>query len=322
MKGTTLLVIARPDLPQLRLLERLPPETRTVVGLDRKKLAQAAPEADVVLNCTGDGTILRDLWPEFRRVRWVHSLSAGVESQVFPELVASAVPLTNARGVYKESLGEFVLAAALFYAKDLRRLVRSQQEARWDPFDSEVLYRQSMGIVGYGEIGRAVARRAKAFGMQIYATRRRPENASNDGLVDRLFRLDDRNAMIAQSDYIVVSAPLTPETRGLIGAAEIAAMKPTAVLINIGRGPVVDESALIEALESRKICGAALDVFDLEPLPPEHPFWRMENVLLSPHSADHIEGWLESAVEFFLTNFERFRKGGPLLNVVDKKAGY
>jgi phosphoglycerate dehydrogenase-like enzyme len=128
--------------------------------------------------------------------------------------------------------------------------------------------------------------------------------------------------MIAASDYLLVTTPLTPQTRGLIGAPEIAAMKTTAVLLNVGRGPVIDEPALIRALEPNKIRGAALDVFTTEPLPPDHPFWRMSNVLLSPHTADRVEGFLEPALECFVDNMNRFRAGAPLLNVVDKQAGY
>ncbi len=127
---------------------------------------------------------------------------------------------------------------------------------------------------------------------------------------------------MAASDYILVAAPLTPETRGLIGDAEIAAMKPTAVILNIGRGPVIDENALIHALQSGRIRGAGVDVFNNEPLPPEHPFWNMSNVLLSPHTADRVEGFLEPALECFIENLNRFRAGTPLLNVVDTEAGY
>ena len=234
----------------------------------------------------------------------------------------SPVPLTNARGVFAESLGEFVIAAALFFAKDLRRMVRSQEAGKWDQFDVEVLYRQSMAIVGYGEIGRAAAKRAKAIGMKVYATRRRAELLKDDPVIDEGFSPERMTEMIAKSDYVVAAAALTPESRGLIGEREIAAMKKTAVIMNVGRGPVINEAALVSALQENRIRGAALDVFDKEPLPAGHPFWTMKNVLLSPHCADHTEGWLNDAAGFFVENFHRFAKGEPLQNVVDKKAGY
>jgi phosphoglycerate dehydrogenase-like enzyme len=137
-----------------------------------------------------------------------------------------------------------------------------------------------------------------------------------------MFGTDQKREMLARSDYVVAAAPLTPETRGMIGQAQFEAMKSTAVLINIGRGPVVEEAALVRALASNRIRGAALDVFDKEPLPAGHPFYQLENVLLSPHAADHTPDWKERTMRLFIENFERFRRGEPLLNVVDKKLGY
>jgi phosphoglycerate dehydrogenase-like enzyme len=215
-----------------------------------------------------------------------------------------------------------VIAAAVFFAKDLRRMVRSQEAGEWDQFDVNVLYRQSMAIVGYGEIGRAAAKRAKALGMKVYATRRRAELLKDDPVIDEGFSPERMTEMIAKSDYVVAAAALTPQSRDLIGERELAAMKKTAVIMNVGRGPVINEAALVTALRENRIRGAALDVFDKEPLPAGHPFWTMKNVLLSPHCADHTEGWLNDAAGFFVENFHRFAKGEPLQNVVDKKAGY
>jgi len=161
------------------------------------------------------------------------------------------------------------------------------------------------------------------MGMRVLAVKRHaPPPGDMDPLAERIYATANRCEMLAQCDYVVITAPLTPETRGLIGAAEFAAMKPEAVLVNVGRGPVVDETALIQALSRGLIKGAALDVFDREPLPAGHAFYKLENVLLSPHSADHTPDWLERAMRQFLDQFERFRKGEPLANVVDKKLGY
>lgn len=317
-----LVVISPPDAPNLTVLRDLPEDVAITIGNSAEELREAVPQADVLMNGMGNADLFRGLFPQAKAVRWVHSLSAGVENILTPELVQSPVPLTNARGVFAESLGEFVVAAALFFAKDLRRMVRSQAAGKWDQFDVDVLYRQSMAIVGYGEIGRAAARRAKALGMKIYASRRRPELLKDDPLVDQGFSPDRLAEMIAKADYVVAAAALTPETRGLIGEKEIAAMKPSAVIMNVGRGPVIDEKALVRALQENRIRGAALDVFDKEPIPESHPFWTLENVLLSPHTADHTEGWLNDATQFFVDNFLRFYKGEPLENIVDKKAGY
>ncbi|MDQ2901722.1 MAG: D-2-hydroxyacid dehydrogenase, partial [Acidobacteriota bacterium] len=173
-----------------------------------------------------------------------------------------------------------------------------------------------------GDIGRATAQRARALGMKVLAMRRRPELSRGDECVAEVFAWERKLEMLPRCDYVVAAAPLTPETKGMIGAPEFASMKRSAVIMNVGRGPVIDEPAMIRALEEKRIKGAALDVFDSEPLPAGHPFYRMENVLMSAHCADHTSDWLEQAMTFFLQNFERFRKGEPLVNVVDKREGY
>lgn len=321
MDPLNVLVLADPATPQLAMLQNLPQAT-IVAGNTPAVFAQTAPAADVILHWSADLAVFEQVWRMAPRVRWVHSLSAGLDGVLFPALAASPVPLTNARGVFSEILGEFAIGAVLFFAKDLRRMVRSQMAGIWDEFDTVEIRGQSVGIVGYGDIGRAVAWRAHALGMKVLAMRRRPELARDDPYIAQAFGADRKLEMLARSDYVVVAVPLTSESRGVIGQAEIEVMKSTAVLINVGRGPVVDEAALVRALESQRIRGAALDVFETEPLPAGHPFYKLENVLLSPHAADHTPDWKERTMRVFLENFERFRRGEPLLNVVDKKRGY
>lgn len=255
-------------------------------------------------------------------LKWIHSRSAGLDSLLFPALIESPVPLTNGRGVFSQSLGEFVLAAVLYFAKDFRRMIRNQEAGRWEQFNVHEISGQTMGIVGYGDIGRACAWRAKAMGMKVLAVRRRPEQSAGDQNVEQVYGFDGLHEMIRQCDYVVAAAPLTPETKSLIGAAEFAAMKPSAIILNVGRGPVIDEPAMLAALQSGQIRGAGLDVFTVEPLPAGHPFYSMENVLLSPHCSDNTQDWLEQAMLFFYRNLDRFQKGEPLENVVDKRAGY
>jgi phosphoglycerate dehydrogenase-like enzyme len=239
-----------------------------------------------------------------------------------PEVQASPVPFTNGRGVFRVSLAEWTIGAMLHFSYNLRRMIRQQETGVWEAFTTEELYGRTLGVVGYGEIGRAAAERARAFGMKVLALRRRPELFSGDALVDQTFDQAHINDLMSASDYVMVAAPLTPETRGLVGAAQIAAMKPNGVIINVGRGAVIDESALIAALENDKIRGAALDVFAVEPLPPGHPFYRLKNVLMSPHTADHVQDFVHLAVECFLDNMKLFQAGQPLQNIVDKRAGY
>ena len=304
------------------MLAALPDTTSIAVGGTPEAFERAAPRADVILIWEADTKVFEQVWRMAPRVRWVHSLSAGLDGMLFPELVESPVPLTNARGVFSDALGEFAIGAVLFFAKDFRRLLRSQMAGIWEPFDVVAIRGQSLGIVGYGDVGRAVASRGHALGMKVLAMRRRLELSSEDPYVTQMFSPDQKHQMLAQSDYVVVTTPLTPESRGMVGEREFKVMKPTAVLINIGRGPVVDQAALTRALEQKRIRGAALDVFDVEPLPPGHPFYRLDNVLLSPHSADRTADSKERSIRVFLDNFERFRRGEPLLHVVNKKLGY
>jgi phosphoglycerate dehydrogenase-like enzyme len=323
MRDITLLVLASPADRHLAMLEALPEETRIVAGDSAEAFVRAAATADAVFNWSGTRTLLSEVLGMAPAARWVHTRSAGLDDLLSPELAAHPAVLTNASGVFSPSLGEWVLGAILHYAKDFRRLVRNQQAGVWEPFDVPFIEGQTVGIVGYGDIGRAVAARVRAMGMRVLALKRHlPPPGHVDALAERIYPTEARREMLAQCDYVVIAAPLTPETRGLMGAAEFAAMKREAVLVNVGRGPVVDEAALIQALSQGLVKGAALDVFEREPLPAGHPFYRLENVLLSPHSADHTPDWLERAMRQFLGQFERFRKGEPLANVVDKKLGY
>jgi phosphoglycerate dehydrogenase-like enzyme len=318
----TLLVVSNPSAPYLKWLKELPSDVTYVVGNTPEALAPLADQADAILYCMGPGIPLKTVWEMAPRVQWVHSLSAGLESILFPALAESTVPMTNGRGVFKESLGEFALASILFFAKDLRRMLRNQEAGRWEQFDVEMVHGKTLGVIGYGEIGRAAAVRAHAMGMKIHVIRRRPQLSDEDPIVEKSFSIADRGEMMAGVDYLLVAAPLTGETRGLVGAEELKRMKPSAVVMNVGRGPVIDEAALIAALRDGTIRGAALDVFDVEPLPEGHAFYGMENVLLSPHCADHTATWTDEAMQFYLENLERFLSGQPLMNLVDKKSGY
>ncbi len=322
MPRPTLLVLADPADPYMPLLDAIRDRADVAVGADAAALAHAAPAAEAMLAWNIRRPELQALLPQAGRLRWMHVRWAGLDSLLFPALVESPVVLTNSRGVYSQSLGEFVIAGALFFAKDIRRLLRDQEAHRWSPFTMLELRGATMGIVGYGDIGRACAARAHALGMRVLAGRRRPERAADDPLIDRAYGPDGLLDMLRESDYVVVAAPLTPQTKGMIGAREFDAMKPDAVLMNVGRGPVIDETALVDALRSRRIRGAALDVFPQEPLPPDHLLFTFDNVLLAPHCADNTPTWNHDAMRFFLANFDRFTRGEPLENVVDKHAGY
>jgi phosphoglycerate dehydrogenase-like enzyme len=316
------LVIDKPGANHLKLLDTLPASTTVIVANQSILLREVAQQADIILNGIPDGHLLRGIFAHANRLHWVHSLSSGVEKIIFPELLASPVILTNARGVFKRSLAEFVLATTLFFAKDLRRLVRSQEAGIWEQFEMAEVRGKVMGIVGYGETGRACAERAQALGMRVLGLRRRPELSKGDPWLEAVFGSHQLHALLAECDYVVLAAPSTPQTQRLVGEAEFAVMKTSTVLINVGRGSLVDEAAMIEALERGRIRGAAMDVYETEPLPRGHTFYRLKNLLLSPHCANHVPGFGELDMECFIHNLQRFLRGEPLENVVDKDAGY
>jgi phosphoglycerate dehydrogenase-like enzyme len=317
------LVLALTDVPdpesdpQLRMLAGVP----HIIAKSRETLNDRAGDADVILHWAGSRDLLRRAFLASPNVRWVHSRSAGLDRLLFPELVESAVLLTNGSGVFSPALGEFALAAMLYFAKDLRRMLRNQEAGRWEQFDVEEISGQTVGIVGYGDIGRAVASRVHAMGTRVLALKRHAP-ASPDPLIDRYFAPQQLLTMLAECDYVVVAAPLTPETHHMIGDVAIGAMKPSAVVINVGRGPVIDQAALVRALKEKRIKGAGLDVFETEPIPSGDPIYQLENVLVSPHCADHTKDWLNQAMRFFLEQYERFSRGQALQNVVEKHLGY
>lgn len=323
MNPNPVLVLTAQDDRNIPLLAELRQMATIVVGDSPRDFAGAAGDAEVILNWSGSLVLLRDVFLLSRRLRWIHSRAAGLEQTLFPELIESEVILTNGGGVFSASLGEFALAAILYFAKDFRRMIANQLAGIWEQFDVTMISGKTLGIVGYGSIGRAIAARARALEMRAIGLRRHvPQPSDQDPLIEQVYESEQRLEMLSRCDYVVVTLPLTEQTRDLIGDAEFAVMKKNAVIINIGRGPTINEQAMIKALSENRIRGAALDVFDQEPLPQGHAFYSLPNVLLSPHCADHTPDWLDNSMRFFLEQLDRFRRVQPLLNVADKKSGY
>ena len=278
-------------------------------------LQAAFADADVLLVTDFRTGIVHDAWPAARRLRWVHATSAGVDALVFPALVESGVTLTNAAGLFDESIAEYVAGLILAYAKDFFRTFRLQQQRRWLHRDTERVGGKRLLVVGAGSIGTAIARRASALGLRVTGVAR---SARHTPPFETVRAQPELPELLSQADYVVLAAPLTAETRHMIGAAELALMKPTARLINIGRGALVDTAALVDAVRAERIAGAALDVFEREPLPADHPLWELPNVLVSPHMSGDFLGWREALSRQFLDNFERYVRNETLRNVVDK----
>ncbi len=259
------------------------------------------------------------------RLRWVQASMAGAgEVAEKAGLRSTGVIVTTASGVYSGPLAEFVMMALLQHVKDLDRLRRDKAEKRWREAHTETLRGKTLCVVGMGSIGRAVAVRARPFGMRVAGVKRtvREDDAAWKD-ADELCATRDLHAALRGADYVVVTLPNTPETYRLVDAAAICAMKPGAYFVNVGRGKVVDEGALVEALESGHLAGAALDVFEEEPLPEGSPLWDLENVLVSPHSTDNVPGLTnELQSKLFRDNLRRYLDGEPLVNELDKRLLY
>jgi len=260
-------------------------------------------------------------------LRWVQLTSAGLDRLLDSELARSEVTLTTASGIHAVPIGEYVMAVMLAFAKGLPGAMRAQAERTWRPYLAEELHGKTIGIVGLGAIGGYVAKLAKADGMRVLAVRRSTQRRSTGegaGLddVDELLPQSDLPYLLSEADYVVVAVPLTAESRGLIGERELRAMKPSARIINIARGAIIDEAALVRALNEKWIGGAALDVFEQEPLPPESELWGMENVILTPHISGGTPVYMERAVELFCDNLRRYLAGEPLRNTVQVDRGY
>jgi phosphoglycerate dehydrogenase-like enzyme len=322
MDNITVLVMADPAHPALRELGRIEQGVNVTVGKTAADLGDAVKDARVLFNWTGAKAEVHKVMQSAPKLEWIHAMYAGLDRSLFPELIESPIPLTNGSGVFSQSLGEFVILGVLYFAKDVPRRIEAKAGRKWDVFDNVEISTQTIGIVGHGDIGRAVSSRAKAMGMRVLALRKNVALRAGDEHVDRVYGAEELHAMLPECDYVAVTAPLTHETKGMIGKAEFEKMKPSAVIMNVGRGPVIDEAAMIEALRTKRIRGAALDVFDVEPLPPDNPLWSLDNVFMTAHCADHVHGWVESAVVFFVEQFSRWKSGQPLKNVVNKRGGY
>ena len=256
------------------------------------------------------------------KLKWVQVMSAGVDRFLDIEFRQSSVIMTNVSGIHAIPIGEIVLEQMLMFAKQAPLCFRLKQEKQWKRFMPTVLRSKTVGIVGLGNIGREVARLAKAFGMSVVATRRSTKRVARAKHVDILLPTEQLTKLLKESDFVVLSLPFTSETNRLIGEKELRTMKPTAYLINIARGNIVDEEALIRALDERWIAGAGLDVFATEPLPADSRLWEFTNVIFSPHIAGGMEDYNIRATELFCDNLRRYLRGKNLFNVIDKKKGY
>jgi phosphoglycerate dehydrogenase-like enzyme len=263
-----------------------------------------------------------------RNLRWIQLSTVSMETQIFPELIDHPVEISNIRGVFNDLIADQVMSYILCLARGLHKFIAAQRDRKWirvDPYSPEktaldpiILSEQTLGIVGLGGIGTATAERAKAFGMRILATDLRPKE--RPAFVDRLWTLDGLDEMLAQSDFVAICAGLTPTSQGLFDATRIAKLRPNAYLINIGRGKVVKLGALTAALKENRIAGAALDVFETEPLPSESELWTMPNVIITPHMAGRTAQLNARRLKLVAGNISRYVRGETPINLTDKAA--
>ena len=308
-------LIGRPRYPG----DHTAPMTRTPA--QAAEWASLVAEAEVMLDV--DRATERDLARQAPRLRWIQLSSSGVVHIVEQMgLGDRPIVVTNAAGMHALPLAEFVLFAMLYFAKRMPRVLADQRRHHWERFALDTLPGKTLGIVGLGHVGGPIARLARSAGLRVVAVRRTAGAASEPPDADAVYPPAGLRTLLGESDYVVLIVPLTPETAGLLGKAELAAMKPGAVLINIGRGQLVDEAALIESLRSGHLGGAALDVFATEPLPNASPLWDLPNVLVTPHSMSTALDENEWLVDLFSDNLRRYLAGQPLRNVFDRARGY
>ena len=256
------------------------------------------------------------------RLKWVQTSSAGVDTLLGTRLWQSDVILTNASGIHTIPMREHVLGVMLMFVKYAHVCFANKQNKVWKQHIPDQLCRKTLGVVGLGRIGEGIARLGKAFDMRVVATRRSVTEHETSPVADVLYPADNLVGMLAESDFVVVTVALTDETRKLIGERELRAMKPTAYIINIARGSVIDEAALTQALQERWIAGAGLDVFEREPLPQGSELWTLPNVIITPHVAGIMADYNALALEVFCENLRRYLAGQPLMNMIDRARGY
>ena len=313
----------RPPVELAEQVRRRWPQLRILHLTRGEDVTREIPDADIFV-----GIYLRpEQFQSAKRLKWVHCTAAGVAQLMFPELRNSGIVLTNASGVHAIPMSEHVIGMMIALAHDFRGAMHYQLRKQWaqqEMWDTPQRPRELAGsvvlVVGFGAVGRAVAERLRPFGVTVWAVTR--SSQADPALAARVFSAADLNTALPGADFVVLAAPQTPETHHLIGERQLALMKPSASLINVARGSLVDEAALIAALERRTIAGAGLDVAEQEPLPSSSPLWSLENVLITPHtSGNSIQLW-EREGRLLLDNLERWFTGQPLRNQVDLARGY
>ena len=302
--------------------KRLREKVDLIRSENKEHMRRIIPDVEILV-CF---SVEKDTFLSAKKLKWIHVAYVGVNTFLFPELLKSKVLLTSSRGIHGDTVSDHAIAMILSFAKGLVTSWACKKRKKWcqleimkERFEPQ---EKLLGIVGYGTIGESLARKAKAFGMKVMATKNRVKRGERVKNVDRLLPRDRFREFLCTADFVVLAVPLTKETHHMIGRKELACMKKSAILINVARGGVIDEKALVDALVKKKIAGAGLDVFEEEPLSPDSKLWDLENVILTPHVAGSRRDYFEKVGETFRVNLNRYLNRKPLLNLFDKKLGY
>ena len=311
------------------LLSVLKSELHTTSGLEfvhiptDEKLTKMIPKLDILTTYHIKETSFANATAQ---LKWIHFGIAGLEHSLFPDILKSKTIITNASGVHAGPVSEFVMSAILYFAKrfkDCQKFMQTKNWTQWQVAKQMVqLKGKTIGIIGFGSLGKAIAKKAKAFDMKVIATRRLQKQVEHKKTVDELIPVSNLSHLLKNSDFVVIACPLTPVTKNMIGKRELSEMKSTAFIINIARGEIINEAALINALQNKTLAGAALDVFEKEPLPKESPLFALDNVFLSPHISGNFPEYQHDVMVQFADNLNRYWAGKDLKNRVCKKRLY
>lgn len=293
-------------------VERLKEEAEIVIVRTADELRAAQPGAEILFLNDFRSNLLREVGPG--ELRWIHTSSIGVDALLTEEIVYSDIVVSNSRGVCERPIAEWILGVLLMFTKDLRRTIELQQQRQWLHRETEPLLGRKVLVVGPGPVGRETVLLLRAAGMDVTVVGR---SAREDSQLGAISSFNDLDRLLGEAQDVVLTLPLTEETRGLFGADRMKRMRPGARLVNVGRGAVVVDQDLIDAVDSGHLGGAALDVFEQEPLPEHSPFWNNSNILVSPHASGDLVGWRGRVVDCFAENLRRWKANEPLRDVVD-----
>lgn len=316
MKGATDMILFLQNIDE-NLVKLVGEKTGEEVKVYKKEkdTAAALASAEIIIA----GTLDRETLDVCQKLKWLFITSAGVDALPFKELEKRKILVSNVRGIHKSQIAEQVIGAMIAFSRRLNHFIRNQHKAKWEKVFVDELINKTICIVGAGSIGQEIARKAKAFDMKVIGVKMHPQKLDN---FDEVYGMESLHEILKMGDYVVLITPLTDETYNLFGREEFSLMKPGSVFINFSRGKTVDEEALIEALTNGPLYGAALDVFRTEPLPPDSPFWAMDNVIVTPHSGGQTPYYFQRAMETFIDEYELYKEGKPLVNKIDLNRQY